>query len=201
MTDTTERWRAIPGLEGYYDASSYGQIRSLPRHGRQGRIRKPYPSGKYKRLMVFLSVNGKRTNCYVGVLVARTFIGPRPPGKHVCHGRAGQADCSPGNLYYGTPKRNTHDRKRDGTWMTGEQNGRARLTWALAAEILVRCQAGESQVSLARELKVGKTTISDVVRGETWIVLGSPGRLVTQVSSLPDNEGSQSPLTCSQARR
>lgn len=163
-----EQWRAIPGLEGYYDASTYGQIRSLPRPGTRGGIRKPYPSGKYQRLMVLISVHGKRTNCYVGILVARTFIGLRPPGKHVCHGPAGQADCSPDNLYYDTPKRNTHDRKRDGTWMTGEQNGRTRLTWDLVSQIRSRHAIGETQASLAREFRVGKSTIGGIIRNETW---------------------------------
>ena len=125
-----EQWRAIPGLEGYYDASSHGHIR----RSATGRVRKPYPTGPYRRLMVLLSIDGKHVNCYVGALVARTWIGPRPPGHHVCHGPAGQNDCSPDNLYYGTPKRNTHDRKRDGTWMAGEQNGRARLTWELVGK-------------------------------------------------------------------
>ena len=118
----------------------------LLRHGKPGKIRVPYPRGKYGRLMILLSVNGKRTNCGVGVLVARIFIGSRPPGD-VPHGPAGQADCSPDNLYYGPPKRNTHDRKRDGTWMTGEQNGRARLTWALVREVRQRYQAGKREMS------------------------------------------------------
>jgi hypothetical protein len=159
-----EQWRAIPGLEGFYDASSHGRIRRA-----SGRIRQPYPNGKYGRLMVLLSVNGERTNCYVGALVARTFIGPRPPGQHVCHGPAGQSDCSPDNIYYGSPRRNTHDRKRDGTWMAGEQNGRAKLTWVLVREIRRRHKAGERQKDLAAEFGMARSVISGIIRGEIWV--------------------------------
>jgi len=120
--------------------------------------------------MVLLSVNGESTNCYVGTLVAQTWIGKRPPGHQVCHGPAGQTDCSPDNLYYGTPKRNQEDRWRDGTEPAGEQNGRAKLTWKLVEQIRARNAAGESQASLAREFCMGKTTIGMLVRGETWVI-------------------------------
>jgi len=165
-----EQWRDIPGLEGCYQASSHGRIYSLPRHGTLGGIRKPYPSGKYGRLMVLISAGGKRKNCYVGALVARTWIGQRPAGQQVCHGPAGQNDCSPDNLYYGTPKRNQADRWRDGTEPAGEQNGRAKLTWELVGQIRQRALAGESQASLAREFEMGRTTIGMLVRGETWVI-------------------------------
>lgn len=163
-----ERWRAVPGLEDCYDASTHGRIRRAETQ----RVRKPTPTGPYKRMMVFLSINGEVQNRYVGELVARTWIGKRPKGHFVCHGPAGQADCSPDNVYYGTPKRNTLDRKRDGTWMTGEQNGRAKLTWALVEEIRERNRHGESQVSLARAFRVGKSTIGGVVCNKTWVVTG-----------------------------
>jgi NUMOD4 motif-containing protein len=164
-----EQWREIPGLEGYYEASTHGRIRSIPRPGTQGVVRKQVPTGKYHRMMVFISFDGERQNRYVGELVARTWIRERKPGEFVCHGPAGQSDNNPGNLYYGPPKRNTHDRKRDGTWMAGEQNGRARLNWEMVGQIRARCATGESQASLAREFRVGKTTIGSVVRNETWM--------------------------------
>jgi len=83
-----EQWRAIPGLEGYYDASTHGRIRSVPRLRTRGRIRKLTPDRK-GYAMIIISVEGKHTTYKVATLVARTFIGPRPPGQYVLHGPAG----------------------------------------------------------------------------------------------------------------
>jgi hypothetical protein len=160
-----EEWRQIPGLEGYYDASTHGRIKRAS----TGRIRKPYPTGPYKRMMVLLSIDGHHQNRYVGELVARTWIGPRPPGQLVRHGPAGQADNNPGNLCYGTYKQNTWDRKRDNTWMTGEQNGRATLTWKQVREIRRRYRDGERQHVLASEFGVVRSVIGGICRNEIWV--------------------------------
>jgi hypothetical protein len=168
-----EQWRVIPDLEGFYDASSHGRIRSLrhwtSRGWRGGNILKPSQL-KDGRLVVTICIPGrKEATCKVAALVARAFLGSRPPGQHVCHGPAGLRDNSPGNLYYGTPWRNSHDRKRDGTWMAGEQNGRTTLTRELVEEIRERCLNGETQVSLARNYGVSRGAICHIVSGRTWV--------------------------------
>jgi len=160
-----ERWRVIPGTEDLYEASTHGRIRRAS----SGRVRKLTPTGPYQRRMVLLSIGGKHVNCYAGELVARTWIGPRPPGQLVRHGPGGQADNNPGNLCYGTHKQNTWDRLRDGTWMTGEQNGRAKLTWELVRKIRRRCQDGERQYALAAEFGVVRSVISEIIRNEIWV--------------------------------
>lgn len=160
-----EQWRVIPRTEGCYEASTHGRIRRADTQ----RVRKPCPSGPYGRLMVLLSMNGKHVNCYVGELVARTWLGPRPLGQVVRHGPGGQADNNPGNLCYGTYKQNTDDRKRDGTWMTGEQNGRAKLTWPQVTEIRQRYQDGEKQYVLAAEFGTARSVIGGIVRNELWV--------------------------------
>jgi hypothetical protein len=164
-----EFWLAIPDLEGFYEASSHGRIRSLPRATTRGKILKPTPRDKDGRLKVSISVNGETAYCDVGVLVARVFIGPRPAGEQVCHGPAGLADNSPGNLYYGTPKRNMQDRKRDGTHPAGEKNGRAKMTWAIADEVRQRYGTGESQRALAQEFDVTPGAIAHIIHNRNWV--------------------------------
>lgn len=180
-----EQWRAIPDLEGFYDASTHGRIRSVrrmtSRGWRGGTILKP---GQLKdgRLVVSIFVPGRKAvSCKVATLVARTWIGPRPAGQHVCHGPAGLTDNTPGNLYYGTPKRNSQDRKRDGTWMAGEQNGRARLTWELVQQIRTQSATGETQVSLAKTYKVSRGAICHITSGRHWVVLGRLAPVVIPV--------------------
>src|SRR5215217_656833 len=93
LVNMREEWRAIPGYEGRYEASSEGRIRSLPRatevKNRWGGSHTCRYDGQV--LMPNLDVNG-----YHGVeidgrrfkisrLIALAFLGPRPAGMHVCH--------------------------------------------------------------------------------------------------------------------
>jgi hypothetical protein len=180
-----ERWRVIPGTEDLYEASTHGRIR----HAISKKVRKLTPTGPYRRMMVLLSMHGKVKNCYAGELVARTWIGPRPAGQLVRHGPAGQADNNPGNLCYGTYKQNTRDRKRDGTWMTGEQSGRAKLTWELVRKIRERYAAGERQHALAAEFGMSRGAIGSITRNETWVDARYQIPAVRVLKPAPDKPG------------
>lgn len=116
-------WRAIPGWEGFYEASSDGQIRSMDRSapGRPGvtmhwksRIlsqsltRDGYPQ-------VWLCRNNKRTTSRVSRLVATTFHGPCPEGMECRHLDGNKLNNTPENLAWGTRSENTYDRIAHGT--------------------------------------------------------------------------------------
>lgn len=123
------RWRAIPGWEGLYEASRFGQIRSVPRvvRYRDGRVRtylgqmiKPRPvKGGY------LSVNLAREGCQethkVHKLVALTFHGAPPPGLEVRHYDGDQKNNRATNLIYGTRSENIHDQVRHGRHARAQQ--------------------------------------------------------------------------------
>ena len=103
-----EEWRPIPGYEGLYEVSSYGQVRSLPRRKTSGRIlSSKCPSSRYP--MVGLSVDSERKNFRVHVLVALAFLGPRPEGMQVLHRNDDPDDNRVENLYYGTSQQNRLD--------------------------------------------------------------------------------------------
>lgn len=167
-----EQWRLIPETEGLYEASTHGRIRSqqrmTSRGPRGGKVLKQSKLPDGRRVVTIMVPGRKPVLCKVSVLVARAWIGPRPAGQEVCHGPAGLDDNSPDNLYYDTKKRNSQDRKRDGTWMDGEQNGRALLSWELVREIRQRSAAGESQHSLARSYGVSRSAICHIVMRKTW---------------------------------
>ena len=93
-----EIWKAIPGYEGYYEASTLGRIRSVERIVMnkakvtgadrpcliKSKILKPYArkferSNILPRLCVAFSVGGKLKTQQVHSLVAKTFI-PNPQG-------------------------------------------------------------------------------------------------------------------------
>lgn len=72
-----EEWRAIPGYEGYYEASSLGRVRSF--HRSKVRIL-VQPLNTAKRPQACLSVKGAKVTRPTHILVLQAFVGPRPDG-------------------------------------------------------------------------------------------------------------------------
>ena len=124
-------WRSIPGYEGRYEVSDHGQVRSVDRTitFRDGRVRhyvgkvlRQYPD-EFGYLKVTLKKQDAGTRIHVHVLVALTFIGPRPAGMQVCHNDGDRLDNRPGKLRYDTPAGNAADTDRH-----GRRNPRRKLT-------------------------------------------------------------------------
>lgn len=84
--------------------------------------------------------------------------------------RCGNKLCvRPGHIYFGTQKQNVEDQFRLGeNTQHGESHNRARLTYAIVAEMRQRWGEGESMGSLAREFNVSHGAVSKAVRGITW---------------------------------
>ena len=125
----TEEWKAIPGYEGYYEASTYGNIRSVDRilNCPWGKI---YPAkGKYKKqsygkdkyLFVCLSKENKHKSLPVHRLIAKTFI-PNPNNKpQIDHIDGDKTNNRVDNLRWCTAKENnnnpiTRKRKHEIIW-------------------------------------------------------------------------------------
>lgn len=107
-----EVWKDIPGWEGYYQASTLGNIR---RAGKQVPLR-PAPYGRdRKHLGVSLWRNNRGKTMKVHRLVASTFLGHCPQGYEVCHNDGNPRNNRVENLRYGTPSDNARDRLLHGT--------------------------------------------------------------------------------------
>ena len=114
----TEIWKDIPGMEGQYQASSFGRIRSLSRYipvsGPKG-IRRRYQKGRVLALrprdttghLAFDIKHGRTFQTHR--LVAATFLGPCPEGLIVLHNNGDPTDNRPENLRYGTQRENQLD--------------------------------------------------------------------------------------------
>jgi len=118
------RWRDVVGWEGWYQVSDTGAVRSVNRTVvfKDGRVR-DYDGvviAQYKDKAgypkVTLNANKHDRRVHVHVLVAAAFIGPRPPGKHVCHGDGDKTNNRRRNLRYGTAVENAEDTRRHGGW-------------------------------------------------------------------------------------
>jgi NUMOD4 motif/HNH endonuclease len=169
--DEPEEWRAVPGWLGYYDVSSFGNVRSLPRdtatgmHG--GGILSAFPDGQ-GYLAVNLTRNGTRERIGVHQLVALAFIGACPEGQQVRHKDGKKHRNFASNLEYGTSLENHHDKKRHGTDPVGTRNGRAKLTDHDVRDIRSAYDNGVTQVALAAQYGLTQASVSALILRKTW---------------------------------
>ena len=105
-----ETWAPIPGREGRWEASTEGQIRSVPRRRTKGGILKQRVNKRG-----YLSLVLGRETCEVHRLIALTFLGPRPEGQEVRHVDGDTLNCRASNLAYGTRSENGRDKRSHGT--------------------------------------------------------------------------------------
>lgn len=94
-----EKWVEIEGHSKYL-INNYGEVFSV----KTQKALKWNTATGYPRV----NLDGKYYNIHQ--LVAFNFIGPRPDGMLVCHKDDNTMNNYVGNLYYGTPKDNTHDK-------------------------------------------------------------------------------------------
>jgi len=184
MQSIVEQWLPVVGFEGLYEISNWGRVRSLDQvvmrsDGRtrraEGRILKPSDNGS-GYLVVNLCKNGVRAQRKVHSLVAAAFIGPRPAGQQVRHGKNGKLDNRPENLSYGTIAENMADKLRDGTHTRGKRNGLAKLTEEMVLEARRLDATGPrgTLTRLARDWGVTQSALHHAVNGRSWSWLKGP---------------------------
>lgn len=121
-SEVDEEWRPVVGYEGYYEVSSRGRVRSLPREVATfrgvrvspGRLLKtPASTGGYLR--VTLSKEGLLKGRPVHVLVLEAFSGARPSPEHdACHWDGNPSNNRIENLRWDTKSANMADKMRHG---------------------------------------------------------------------------------------
>lgn len=166
----------IPGYEGFYAATSDGEIISLARtiarsNGRPlnlpRRVMKPrQASNGY--LLVVLSKNGETKTHTVHSLIALTFHGERPAGQQVRHKDGIKTNNAEANLTYGTPADNAKDKVEHGTHQKGSRAPNSKLTEKKVAEIRARLASGKRQRDVAAEFGVSKSLIAAISTRKIW---------------------------------
>lgn len=111
MTDDTV-WRPVVGMEGRYEVSSRGDVRSV----RTRKIRALTVSDKgYYTLKLPRLTPGRTWKTYkVHILVLEAFTGPRPDGLIARHLNDVKLDNRAENLVWGTYSENHYDAVRNG---------------------------------------------------------------------------------------
>lgn len=113
---TEETWKDIPGIP-FYQASSFGRIRSLTRviqsQGRWGPVEREFlgqvlVACENSHGYLSVSVGRPPTTATVHSLVALAFHGERPEGLEINHKDGNKLNCRPDNLEYVTSTENNH---------------------------------------------------------------------------------------------
>jgi hypothetical protein len=171
-----ENWKDVKGLEGFYQISDRGRVKSLPRkivtaHGVTrsvlGGILRPYKSVKgYLTVKIGISQQSKK-HYFLHKMIAEAFI-PNPYNKkHVNHIDGDKLNNKISNLEWVTFKENiTHAFKnRLIISARGEEAGRTKLTNKQVLKIL---NSNLSSRELGKMYSVSKTTIAAIKTGISW---------------------------------
>lgn len=172
-----EIWKSVPGYEGFYEVSNFGQVRSIdritlrkdgtPYQKMPGKIFKP-GIDKINRKHVDFYVMGKRHCFYVHYLVLLTFVGPRPEGMDCCHNDGNPLNNHVENLRYDTRSGNFKDKLLHGTHNRGENSPVHKLTEQQVLEIRSRSANGESIGDIAKTMPIGYSHTRDIIARKYW---------------------------------
>lgn len=172
-----EIWKDIPGFEGFYQASTHGQVRSLPRQHQisikgtqairsiKGRMLRPNVHKKTGYATVFLSRPGLKKSYLIHRLILKTFIGPPEDKQEGCHGNGIRTDNRLENLRWDTKKGNHADMIIHGTRPLGSARHNKVLTEAQVLEIYWSDKTG---ADLSREFGIATAHVSNIRLGQIW---------------------------------
>ena len=179
-----EIWKQVPGWEGYYSVSSMGRIRrdaSGPNTW-VGKILKSFIDNS-GYLQSTLCKQGRKHNCRIHVMVAITFLGPKPKGHEINHKNTNKQDNRPENLEYLTRAAHDEHTTFSGLRPTGERHGSrthpervargeqissAKLVGRDILEIRKLLAGSVSQRIIAEKFGVDQTTVSCIKLNKSW---------------------------------
>jgi hypothetical protein len=179
MNILNEIWNDISGYESYYQVSSFGRVRSLPRRVNaacsstklmSGKLLKPrYCKNGY--YYVCLQGFGIPKNITVHSLVANAFLGDRPNGFDVNHIDGDKSNNSFTNLEYCSRIQNIRHAFDTGLCHSriGDNHHGSKLSSKDIPVIRDRLAIGHTQRSIAKDYGVSSSVISDISRGVAWV--------------------------------
>ena len=173
-----EIWKDVIGLEGHYQISNKGRIKSLERIFRPetngvgkigGIVMRP---GKYsgEYLHIVMSKDGVRHDAAIHRLVALHFIS-NPENKPCVN----HIDYNPGNNHVDNLEWCTYKENADhsfnngrGNWARGERSGVSKLKEFEIHQIFALSRAGYYYGEIAEMFGVFRTTIESIIKRRTW---------------------------------
>lgn len=181
-----EIWKDIPGYEGYYQASTFGRIRSSARiveyikhykdkdvvakHHFPSRIRKPGLTAGYRSLV--LSVDGIHKDELVHRLIALTFI-PNPfhlPQVDHIDGNRENNDVS--NLRWVTNKENIHNSIDKGEHISQSYRNGRKVKCLEDGKIFETMRSAERYYNIPTGMISAGIRSGQKVHGNTFVLCG-----------------------------
>lgn len=188
-----ECWREVVGYEGLYEVSDHGQVRSLDRivnqvnrwgsvnrqHRKSVLLKQTKKSNAY--MQVGLYREGVFKSALVHRLVAEAFIRSMLPLEQVNHIDGDHGNNNIANLEICSAKENSLHSVRTGLYPFGDRNGSrihkrpsgdnnpaSKLTSKDIALIKSLRADGKTLREISSHFPVGISSISNVLRGNTW---------------------------------
>lgn len=177
-----EKWKAIPGYEGYYEASDQGRIRSLDRYitldGRWGRYTRFKPGkimtftfdGRGAYLMVMLSKDSKNIKHLVHRLIASTFIENPLNLPEVNHRDEIKTNNCVSNLEWCDHKyNNNYGKLKD--CHKGERNSQSKFSEEIVREIRRSYIKGDQEygtMGLSKKYNISPPHVSAIIHRKRW---------------------------------
>ena len=151
--------RSYPG-DDRYSVTEDGQVIGM----KGAPLRPDTIKGGYRRVRI------GGVHKLVHVVIAETFIGPRPLGMQVNHKDGDKDNNAASNLEYVTPSANVrHSLDELKVKRTrGEGHGLHKLTESDVRDIRARRAAGEEIQSITASYPVNQSTIERVIYRQTW---------------------------------
>lgn len=125
-----ERWEWAPGWTFLYLVSDAGRVLSAPRVGKTsfgeriygGKAVAPFVASSGYLAVNLTDANGTRRQELVHRMVLGAFVGPPPAGMECCHWDGNRRNPRLENLRWDTRANNHQDKKRHGTWQSGDNH-------------------------------------------------------------------------------
>lgn len=175
----TEKWKQLPGWEGYYAVSTEGRVKRLAGSPRCNVDR---VLNQMKTERGYLTVNPVRSGhkqrpLMVHRLVLETFIGPAPTPKHMPNHKNGdKADNRLENLEWVTQAENIQHAYDTGLHKKykGSAASAAKLTESDVEEILRRVANRDYRKDIAHDFSISMKAIDEIVAGAHWTHVQRP---------------------------
>jgi protein gp37 len=162
-----------------YRISIYGEIQSQWRaggyRGEWERMQTRTDDGGYETIQLRKHPTLGEKTLKAHRLLLQAFIGSGPDGHVVRHLDGRRNNNVLWNLAYSSQSDNLSDRAAHGTDITGERNGRSKLTEEDVERIRILLGQGRSQSSIASEFGVKQVAISRIKLGKSWSPKASVG--------------------------
>lgn len=174
MEKPNEEWRQIAGCEGSYEASSLGNVRSLPRidsrgNRSSGKILRPFRDGN--KGYVAVDLHNKRTKLHR--IIAQTFIANPENKGQVNHKNGNPADNRAENLEWVTGQENIrHSYDVLGKKSSGGHLGKIGAAHHCSKRVIGRClengveRVFPSATEAARELGISSGSVPRCCSGK-----------------------------------